>query len=229
MTGYASRAVPTVLLIHGRILARARRVSRRCAALKAAAAALEEGAAALAAAGAREDAFYGQLARLQRYWLVRGGAKKMLCRGLGLLMVLCSRHLPQEQQQQRVQQKFRCRSEGLISINPTRGPPSPPPPQLRMPPADSPYSFLVSLGLGPDGAATPTSARATAAPPSSSATATAAAVARTEEEEAAEGAGVVPLLKDATGRVRVQVAAPRRRDEVPSVMVKRRQGARYVA
>lgn len=48
------------------------RVSRRCSALRAAATALEEGTSALAAAAEQEDAFYAQLARLQRFWLVGG-------------------------------------------------------------------------------------------------------------------------------------------------------------
>ncbi|KIY92635.1 hypothetical protein MNEG_15328, partial [Monoraphidium neglectum] len=144
------------------------RVSRRCSALRGASAALTEGAAALAAAGAQEDAFYGQLARLQRFWL------------------------------------------------------------LRMPPADTPYSFLVSLGLGRDGTPTPTSQPAAAAPAAAAAAsanapgAPAAAAAGVDEEE--EGEGVVPLLKDPNGRVRVQVSAPRRRDEAPSVAAKRRAG-----
>lgn len=102
--------------------------------------------------------------------------------------------------------------------------------QLRMPPADSPYSFLVNLGLGPDGAPTPTAglAQGRAASASTIATAAVGAGARgaaggsADEEEGA--GGVVPLLKDASGRVRVQVAAPRRREEAPSVMTKRWQG-----
>ncbi|KAI8472242.1 MAG: hypothetical protein J3K34DRAFT_457891 [Monoraphidium minutum] len=138
------------------------RVSRRCSALRAAAAALEEGSAALAAAGEREDAFYSQLARLQRYWL------------------------------------------------------------LRMPPADSPYSFLVNLGLGPDGTPTPTAAAAAPGAGGAAPGAAAAAAAGGGDEEEG-GGGVVPLLKDSSGRVRVQVAPPRRRDEAPSVLVKRRQ------
>ncbi|KAF8060351.1 hypothetical protein HT031_004887 [Scenedesmus sp. PABB004] len=46
------------------------RFRRRAASAAAAAAALSEGAAALAALGAKEDAFYGQVASLQRYWKV---------------------------------------------------------------------------------------------------------------------------------------------------------------
>jgi len=90
-----------------------------------------------------------------------------------------------------------------------------------MPPADSPYSFLVSLGLGPDGAPTPTSARTAHA----AGGAGAQAVGGGDEEEAGGCSGVVPLLKDpASGRVRVQVAAAKQRGEVLSVVVKRRQG-----
>lgn len=48
------------------------RFRRRSAAAASAASALSEGAAALAALGQKEDAFYGQVARLQRYWKVGG-------------------------------------------------------------------------------------------------------------------------------------------------------------
>jgi hypothetical protein len=46
------------------------RFRRRSAAAAAAAAALEEGAAALRALGQKEDAFYAQVAQLQRFWKV---------------------------------------------------------------------------------------------------------------------------------------------------------------
>jgi hypothetical protein len=47
------------------------RYQRRAAAAASAAAALSEGAAALAALGSKEDAFYEQVAQLQRYWKVQ--------------------------------------------------------------------------------------------------------------------------------------------------------------
>jgi hypothetical protein len=49
------------------------RFRRRTATAASAAAALSEGAAALTALGAKQDAFYEQVALLQRYWKVRVG------------------------------------------------------------------------------------------------------------------------------------------------------------
>lgn len=56
--------------VYGLCLICARRFRRRSAAAAAASAALEEGAAALRALGRKEDAFYAQVAQLQRYWKV---------------------------------------------------------------------------------------------------------------------------------------------------------------
>jgi hypothetical protein len=195
------------------------RFRRRAAAASSAAAALSEGAAALAALGRQQDAFYAQVAALSRFWKVRRAARVEGVRARGasctcvcvcVCVCVCSNNRVCRARRQRGSRAWciartcaRAQSHTPRRRASTRQHTQRRHQQVRQEPAGSPYAYSINLDL-----ACPATTAATQQQQQQAQAQQAQAAAAAGAGGAARGAvGVVCVLKDASGMLRVQVPA----------------------